>query len=400
MNLPKNVYQLMNYIESKGYKCYLVGGAVRDILSHKKPKDFDFTTDAKPDEIKAMFERHIETGIDFGTITVLFNDEAFEITTFRLEHRYSDGRRPDMVFYSDSLLSDLSRRDFTMNAIALDKDLNVYDYFNGMEDLKNKLLRTIGRAKVRFKEDRLRKLRAVRIACENNYLIHEDIIKSIMSDPDLPGVSSERIKAEFDRIFICEGAKRGVELLFRLHLMRVIIPELDDVVTPGEDIWDDYVKYFEESAPELSLRVYFLLHPLADKGLIKKILERLKYQRIIINQVLALFDYEKLESEEDFINRATEYTDEILKLFLKLDNALGRNPAWRRMIIKFLEYELPRKVVDLDINGNDLKDRGFVREDIGNTLNHLLRLAIKSPEINKKEVLIELVDRIKLGEKL
>jgi hypothetical protein len=150
----------------------------------------------------------------------------------------------------------------------------------------------------------------------------------------------------------------------------------------------------------LSLRVYFLLHPLADKGLIKKILERLKYQRIIINQVLALFDYEKLESEENFINRVAEYTDEILELFLKLDNALGRNPAWRRMIIKFLEYELPRKVVDLDINGNDLKDRGFVREDIGSTLNQLLRLAIKSPEINKKEVLIELVDRIKLGEKL
>ncbi len=400
MNLPENVYRLMNYIESKGYKCYLVGGAVRDFLSHKKPKDFDFTTDAKPEEIKAIFQRHIETGIDFGTITVLFNDEPFEITTFRLEHRYSDGRRPDMVFYSDSLLSDLSRRDFTMNAIALDKDLNVYDYFNGMEDLKNRLLRTIGRAKVRFKEDRLRKLRAVRIACENNYLIHEDIIKSIMNDPDLPGVSSERIKAEFDRIFVCEGAKRGVELLFRLHLIRVIIPELDKLVTPGEEGWDEYVKHFEESAPELSLRVYFLLRPIAEREEVKKILERLKYQRIIINQVISLYDYERVKRHEDFIKKVPEYTDEMLRLFLELDDALGKNHPWKVTIRRLLEGELPRKVVDLEIGGNDLKEKGFRGESIGKILNHLLQVVIEAPELNRRKELIEMVDIIKLEENL
>ncbi|MBF7097812.1 CCA tRNA nucleotidyltransferase [Alkalibacter mobilis] len=393
MNLPDNVYDLMEYIELKGYKAYLVGGAVRDILSNKKPKDFDFTTDAKPQEIKEIFEKHIETGIDFGTITVEFNKEYYEITTFRLEHRYSDGRRPDMVFYSDSLLSDLSRRDFTMNAIALDKDLNVYDYFNGIEDLKNKLLRTIGRAKVRFKEDKLRKLRAVRIACENGYLIHEEIVRSVMNDPGLEGVSMERIKTELDRILLCENAKRGVELLFRLHLMDNIVPGLREYTYPDMENWEDYTTDIEIAPKELSLRVYLMLRPIGDGDKIFHALKSLKYQRKVIEHCMDMWEYEKITSTEEFLSKLSKYSDSKLYLFKDLDRVLGRFPSWDEHIDRALENKMPRKVTDLEISGDDLKSLGLKGRKIGEVLNDLLHRAMYDPEINKKRILMSMVEK-------
>lgn len=389
MNLPINVRAFMGYIESRGYKCYLVGGAVRDILSGKTPKDFDFTTDAKPEEIKEIFDKCIETGVDFGTITVEYNGEYYEITTFRLEHRYSDGRRPDMVFYSDSLLSDLSRRDFTMNAIALDKDLGVYDYFNGMEDLKNRLLRTIGRAKVRFQEDRLRKLRGVRIACENNYLIHEDIIKSIKKNPGLEGVSSERIKTELDRILLCEGAKRGVELLYRLHLIAQFVPQLESCMNPDMDAWEEYVSYIEVAPPSVGIKIYLLLRPLEDVQVITKVMEELKYQRRVIRNAASMHWYEGVETTEEFIERLPDFQEETFLLFQHLDQTLGRFPAWEDLLEKAIRGDIPRKASELDIDGHDLKEMGYTGEKIGRILHELLMEVAVNPQYNRRQWLLE-----------
>ncbi|QSX07612.1 CCA tRNA nucleotidyltransferase [Alkalibacter rhizosphaerae] len=388
MNLPDNVRAFMEYIESRGYKCYLVGGAVRDILSGKTPKDFDFTTDAKPEEIKEIFEKYIETGVDFGTITAEFNGEYFEITTFRLEHRYSDGRRPDMVFYSDSLLSDLSRRDFTMNAIALDKDLSVYDYYNGMEDLKNHLLRTIGRAKVRFREDRLRKLRGIRIACENNYLIHEDILKSIKTDPGLEGVSGERIKTELDRILLCDSARRGVELLYRLHLIGEILPELDENMDPDLESWEAYTGSIHVAFQDLSLKVYLFLRPLKEARSIQKALDQLKYQRRIQKNAMAMAWYETVETMEGFMDHLPAFQEEQFRLFQQLDQVLGRFPVWERLLEEVIQGRVPRKVTDLAIGGADLKELGYRGREIGEILNGLLRKVVLEPENNRRDWLL------------
>lgn len=389
MNLPDNVRDFMNYIESKGFKCYLVGGAVRDLLTGKAPKDYDFTTDGKPDEIKGIFEKYLETGIDFGTITVCHRGAWYEITTFRLEHRYSDGRRPDMVFYSDSLLSDLSRRDFTMNAIALDKNMNVYDYYNGLEDLKNGLLRTIGRAKVRFREDRLRKLRGVRIACENNYLIHQEIVKSILAEPELKGVSGERIRTELDRILLSPGAKRGVELLFRLTLMEQILPELLERVSPDEGVWEDYMDLMQRAPCELSLRVYLLLRPLALEGSTDLVLERLKYSRKIAQNVKVLARYEAMTGTEEFALHLHEFSREMLLLFQQLDQVLGRFPAWEELLQQGIEGVIPRKITDLAIGGNDLKELGYKGRKIGEVLHRLHMEVIFEPDNNTKEWLLK-----------
>ncbi|NTW71040.1 MAG: CCA tRNA nucleotidyltransferase [Eubacteriaceae bacterium] len=395
MNISRDVYDLMAYVESRGFKCYLVGGAVRDILSGKKPKDYDFTSDAKPEDIKAIFEHHIETGIDFGTITVIFRGSAYEITTFRLEHRYSDGRRPDMVFYSDSLYSDLSRRDFTMNAIALDKELNIHDYFGGLEDLKDKLLRTIGRAKVRFGEDRLRKLRAVRISCENGYLIHEDIIKSVKNDPSLAGVSSERIRAELDRIFNCDNVNRGVELLFRLHLMDEIMPELTRKINPHESRWDEYIGILEDSYNDISLREYLILRPLEDFNQIKEIIHRLKFSRRSMRNIHDLWEYEHLTKSEEFLDRASGYSFNLLEIMGQLDKMLNRRTPWANYLTGILENDLPHKVTDLKIGGNDLKSMGFSGPEIGRVLSELLKKCIKDPNLNEKSRLYDMAKEIR-----
>ncbi len=174
--IPQNALLVINRLTQNGYKAYIVGGCVRDILLDKTPHDFDITTNAKPNEIISLFEKTVPTGIKHGTVTVILRDEPIEVTTFRTDRDYTDNRRPDNVTFVDDLKEDLARRDFTVNALAYNKTEGLKDFFGGQDDLQNKILRAVGNPEKRFREDALRILRLFRFASTLGFSIEEQTL--------------------------------------------------------------------------------------------------------------------------------------------------------------------------------------------------------------------------------
>lgn len=221
---------ILNKLVSKGYEAYFVGGCVRDSLLGYNPKDIDITTNALPEAVEALFEKTIPTGKDYGTITVLEDGEAFEVTTYRLESDY-DGRRPKTVAFAKTLEEDLKRRDFTINAMAMSVDGTVVDYFGGKEDLKNGILRFVGNPEERIREDKIRILRYVRFMC--TYGLKNPDTGSLGADPleelkniNISNLSVERIREEFNKILLSPFPERGIRLLDDLGLLDQFMPEL------------------------------------------------------------------------------------------------------------------------------------------------------------------------------
>ncbi|MCK8059774.1 MULTISPECIES: CCA tRNA nucleotidyltransferase [unclassified Fusibacter] len=217
---------IVGQLKRKGYEAYLVGGCVRDIYMNVEPNDFDIATGALPDEVMAIFNNCIPTGIDFGTVTVILDGSDFEVTTFRKDSGYMDGRRPSVVTFSGSIVEDLSRRDFTMNAMAMSEQGEIVDPFRGKSDIRKKLIRTVGKAEERFNEDRLRKLRAIRFAAQKGFDLDVEIIRAIKNDTSLMGVSVERIFVEMNKILLSDRADLGLELLNECGLLNEILPEM------------------------------------------------------------------------------------------------------------------------------------------------------------------------------
>ena len=226
-NLPSQVTTILKSFKDKGFEIYIVGGAVRDILMGKKVTDWDFTTNATPEEILSIYEDGFY-GNKYGTVGIKFEefDEPFEITTYRNENGYSDSRRPDSVSWGKTLEEDLKRRDFTINALALDGE-KIIDLYKGQEDLKNKILKAVGDPNERFQEDALRMMRAVRIAGELNFKIDDDTFEAIKSNSSLiHKIAKERVKEELFKIFKSENSYSGIVHLKESGLMQEILPEL------------------------------------------------------------------------------------------------------------------------------------------------------------------------------
>ncbi len=240
MEIPieiKNILEQFNKAPQK-FEAYLVGGCVRDVLLKKKPKDWDITTNATPQEIQKLFPNSFYAN-DFGTVSVITNSDdetlqVVEITPFRLEGKYSDKRHPDEIKFATIIEDDLARRDFTINAMAIqakDGKLKIIDLFNGQKDLKNKLIRAVGNPEERFNEDALRLMRAVRFAAELDFQIEEKTKKAIEKlHSNLEYISKERVRDELIKMLHCENAARGIEMLHELKLMPYVIPELEEGV--------------------------------------------------------------------------------------------------------------------------------------------------------------------------
>lgn len=228
IQVPLTLKKLSSIFDNAGFELYLVGGAVRDIILKKKASDWDCATNAKPEQVMKLFKRVIPTGIEHGTVTVLFDNTQIEITTYRTESDYSDGRHPDKIEYTSCIEDDLSRRDFTMNAIAINlKDGKILDLFEGENDIKKKIIKTVGDPLERFNEDGLRPVRAIRFATQLGFEIEEKTLEAISKVYDkIQKVSIERFNTEFTKLLMSSYPSKGIKLLEKTGLLNIFIPEL------------------------------------------------------------------------------------------------------------------------------------------------------------------------------
>lgn len=229
--------KLLKEIEDKGYKAYIVGGFVRDYILGIKSNDIDITTNAKPKEIKEMFDDSFLVSEDYGSVTIMKSNIRFEITTFRKEINYFDNRHPMEIKYIDDLYQDLLRRDFTINTICMDSDGEIIDFLNGRDDLEKKIIRTVGNANERFFEDSLRILRAIRFATSLEFDLDEDVSEAINKNKHLlRKLSYNRKREELDKIFVNSNAKRGIGLLLNFNLDKDLELERLDKVTNTDSL--------------------------------------------------------------------------------------------------------------------------------------------------------------------
>ncbi len=267
IELDQIAKQIIKKINEAGYSAYFVGGCVRDYLLGEPYQDIDIATAALPAVLLALFDTAIPTGLPYGTVTVRVAGQNFEVTTFRRDYAYTDGRRPNLVSFSERIEEDLSRRDFTINAMALSLSEQLIDPYGGLADLKAKLIRTVGVAAERFAEDKLRKLRAVRFAAQKNFRLDDDLRVALQTDPNLAGVSVERIFNEFNKILLSEHPAYGLRLMADCRLLAEISPKLAAMIGFDQknphhkyDLFEHTLRVVSAVPADLTLRWAALLH--------------------------------------------------------------------------------------------------------------------------------------------
>ncbi|GIW67571.1 MAG: HDIG domain-containing protein [Candidatus Parcubacteria bacterium] len=444
-SLPSEVLQIWQKLIDHNYQAFLVGGCVRDLLLDRKPKDWDITTDALPEEILKIFPNAFYEN-RFGTVGIKTNSEdetlrVIEVTTFRQEKEYRDLRRPEEVIFIKDLETDLQRRDFTINALALSIDGDIIDLFDGIKDLKNKIIRTVGDPEKRFREDALRLMRAIRLACELNFTIETKTFKAIQKFAYLiQYIAHERIRDEFNRIIMSRNAVIGIELLRQTNLLKEILPELDRCYGVGQNKHHKYdvylhslksLDYAVKKNYPLYLRLAVLFHdiakPLTKQGegpnctfygheilgakITKRILERLRYSNEIIKKVTHLVSQHMFYLEIDKVTPAAvrrlvrRVGQENLEDLFKLRHAdrIGSGvPKAEPYRLRYLRYLIEKVHLEpitpkmLNINGYDLLNLGVPHgPKIGWILKALLEEVIDDPTKNNKEYLIERAKELK-----
>ena len=442
MEIPNAVEYILMHLEFNGYKAYLVGGSTRDIFNYKSPKDYDICTDATPKQVKSLFAKSYDTGLKHGTVTIVLKDEHYEVTTMRKEGAYKDNRSPEEVFFTDSLKEDVARRDFTINSIAIDVNRNVYDYFGGLKDIENKIIRCVGKAEDRFNEDALRLIRCIRFSCQHNFTIEENTFQAIIKNAYLiQMISKERIRDELCKILMSDNPSKGIRLLQETGLLQYIIPELCDCVGfeqhnihHDKDVYEHTLVVLDNTPKILNVRLSALLHDIAKpkcftlddneighfyyhhiegKKVAEEILSRLKFDNKTISDVKILvrehmFNFSekgkiKTSIIKKFINRVG--INNLENLFClriadikgsknkdqsKIDNVMFLIEQCHRIISE----KQPLTVKDLAINGRDLMGIGIKQGvKMGQILNSLLEKVLENPELNNKEILLKLVQR-------
>ena len=230
MRIPRGAQTIIETLTDHGHEAYIVGGCVRDMLLNREPEDWDITTSAKPQEIKALFRRTVDTGIEHGTVTVLIGGDSYEVTTYRMDGIYEDHRHPKAVIFTPNLEEDLKRRDFTINAMAYSERDGLIDIFGGQEDLKNRIIRCVGDAEQRFDEDALRMLRGIRFAGQLGFDIEENTLDAIRKlAPTLVHISAERIRTELTKLLVSDGPDR-LRTAYETGLTGYFLPEFDEMM--------------------------------------------------------------------------------------------------------------------------------------------------------------------------
>lgn len=432
MKLPTNVEKILKTIRQAGHSAYAVGGCVRDSLLGVTPNDWDLCTSATPTEIMDIFKgfKIVPSGIEFGTVTILIESSPYEITTYRVDGNYGDNRRPDGVNFTKSLAEDLSRRDFTINAMAFNDGL--IDPFGGKADLEAGIVRCVGDPNKRFAEDALRMLRAIRFAARFNFIIDSDTKEAINENSKLIlNVSAERIQEELNKILLTQNPSVGLRLMSEMGLLGLLLPELDACVGfdqrnkhHDKDVFEHTLSVVDNIPCELKLRLAALFHdvgkPLTfsldadgqgrffghesvSAEIAESALSRLKYPRKTIEHVVGLVKnhmirYPKDQLREPVVRRfirkvGADSVEDLIKLFIadKEGRPVEDIFLLKEMCTKILSDGQPLGIKDLAINGHDLLGLGFQQgKEIGETLSRLLEKVLDRPELNNKEKLLRL----------
>ncbi len=433
IKIPESAKLILEKLHASGYEAYVVGGCVRDSILGRTPGDWDITTNAKPSEVKKLFDRTIDTGIEHGTVTVMMGKEGFEVTTYRIDGEYDDGRHPREVTFTASLIEDLKRRDFTINAMAYSDEDGLIDEFEGLLDIENGVIRCVGNPMERFSEDALRMMRAVRFAAQLGYKIEHgtrDAIKALA--PTLSKISAERIQVELVKLLVSDNPGE-IRELYETGITAIILPEFDlcmkteqnslhHIYTVGEHI----VRTVEAIRADKVLRLTMLFHDIekpsckttdeeghdhfyghTEKGsdTAVDILKRLKFDNNTIDLVKRLVryhDYRYPATKKNVRKAANKVGVDIFSLLLEIHNAdvsaqsdyrRDEKYEWTKEVADLFE-EIKRDnecltLKDLAVKGGDLIAVGIKPgKELGAILNEMLSDVLEDPEHNTREYLL------------
>ena len=436
IQLPQKVRYIIETIQAAGYEAYAVGGCIRDSILGKEPDDWDITTSAAPEEVKKMFRKTIDTGIQHGTVTVMMEKESFEVTTYRIDGKYEDSRHPKDVTFTAELKEDLRRRDFTINAMAYNEQNGLIDIFEGIRDIERKMIRCVGNAEERFTEDALRMMRAVRFSAQLGYTIEDETKKAIKKlAPTLQNISAERIQTELVKLLISEHPD-DIRTAYETGITKQILPEFNICMetqqnnphhcySVGEHILHTLI--FVE--PDKVLRLGMLFHDIGkpqtltvdEKGITHnhghaavgeemtvEILKRLKFDNDTLDKVRKLVRYHdwKIESNPKNVRRAAnkigedifpmlfaaKYADVMAQSDYQREEKLQELKTLQEIYKGILEKKECLCLKDLAVSGDDLIAEGMKPgKEIGITLNKLLEDVLENPEHNQKEYLLSLL---------
>lgn len=433
INIPEKCKLIFNILESNGFECFAVGGCVRDSIMGNEPADWDFTTNALPDEICRCFSSFttLEIGKEYGTVCVVIDSEPFEITTYRCDGVYSDSRHPDSVSFTPNLIEDLARRDFTINSIAYSEKQGYIDPYNGIKDIEDRLIRCTGVASERFSEDALRMLRAVRFSARFGFTIEPSTKEALHQLKDnLQAVHPQRMRKELSGIL---KARNCAQVLSEHRdVMAVVIPEIQPMFDLAQnnphhsyDVWTHTIKALENTPSDEVIRFAVFFHDIGKPSvkttdangvdhfkkhqhisaqITREILRRFSYSNKFIDSVCALIKHhdERFRLLGADIRRVLSHIGEELfwKLMdVSLADMLGQSEyhredklSHREAVILEAEKIISRgdcySLAQLNVKGNDLIPMGFRGEAIGHALNVLLRLVIKGKVSNSKDDLL------------
>ena len=434
IKIPEKANQIIARLAQAGFEAYVVGGCVRDAVLGRTAADWDITTNARPEQVKALFPRTIDTGIQHGTVTVMSGKEGFEVTTYRIDGEYCDGRHPSEVIFTPSLLEDLKRRDFTINAMAYNETEGLVDAFGGIEDLKKGRIRCVGEPGERFTEDGLRILRAVRFSAQLGFAI-EDRTREAVKEfaPGLSRISAERIQTELVKLLVSDHPET-FRTLYDTGITAVILPEFDACMETPQNhlhhcccVGEHLLLTVQAIERDKVLRLAALLHDIGKPGarlrdeqgidhfhghgdtgaeLAGGILRRLRFDNDTICRVkhlIRVHDYRQIPLTAKGVRRAVfrigkEYFPDYLKL--RRADILAQNPAMQQEKLEtlrkleqiygqILEEQSCLSLKELAVTGKDLIQAGMKPgPEIGETLDKMLEFVIERPECNTKAYLL------------
>ena len=436
LTIPVNAEKILRVLENQGFEAFIVGGCVRDSILGRRPDDWDITTSARPEQVKALFRRTVDTGLKHGTVTVLMDKESYEVTTYRIDGEYEDGRHPKEVAFTASLEEDLKRRDFTINAMAYHPDRGLVDLFHGMDDIRAEIIRCVGNPLERFGEDALRILRAVRFSAQLGFSIEAETKTGIEElAPNLKLVSAERIQTELVKLLVSPHPDYFLTA-YETGITRQFLPEFDACMeteqnTPHHclsvglhtlqsllnirpdkvlrltmllhDIGKPAVKKTDENG-----RDHFKMHGPAGEKMASAILRRLKFDNDTISKVCRLIRWHDDRPAPDMcsVRRAVNRIGEdIFPLYLEVQRAdmLAQSTYKREEKAARLEgvNECYRKILEegqcvslksMAVKGRDLIAAGYAPgPELGEILNRLLEHVLEHPEDNEKDRLLALL---------